>query len=400
VRIRSSTPFWPIRDGLVFAHPALGQDVSCEVVVIGGGLSGAMIGYYLAQAKVDTVLLDKRDIGLGSTSASTALVMYETDKSLTELRKMRGEEFARKSYTMCRKSVHKLEQLVRRLDLDCGLEKKTSLYLANTKKDASDLEEEYILRRKCGIRLDYLERSVIEKNFSLSKPAALHSYEAAQLDPYLLTHGLLNEAGQSLRTFDRTEAVDFHLDNNGVTIFTDRGFTVKAKKVVFAAGFETMKFFDLKMVKLKSTFAIATEPVKDFTGWGFDQCLIWETARPYLYMRTTEDRRIVVGGEDEDFVNPARRDRMIPAKARNLLNKLKRMFPSMDLEIGYAWAGTFAETVDSLPYIGEPKGFRNIYLALCYGANGTNFALMAAEIIRDLYLRNPNPNAELLGLDR
>jgi glycine/D-amino acid oxidase-like deaminating enzyme len=400
VRIRSSSPFWPIRDGLVFAYPALDQDISCEVVVIGGGLSGAMIGYYLAEANVDTVLLDKRDIGLGSTSASTALVMYETDKSLTELRNMRGEEFARRSYILCLESVHKIEQLVRKLDLSCGLEKRTSLYVADTKKDASDLEEEYVFRRKCGIRLDYVERRIIEKNFSFSKPAALHSYDAAQLDPYLLTYGLLNKARRHLRVFDRTEVVDFHLEKNGVTIFTDRGFKVKARKVVFAAGFETMKFFDLKTVKLKSTFAIATEPVKEFRGWGFDQCLIWETARPYMYMRTTEDRRIVVGGEDEDFVNPTRRDSVIPLKARNLLNKLKRMFPSMDLEIGYAWAGTFAETVDSLPYIGEPKGFPNTYLALCYGANGTNFALMAAEIIRDLYLKKPNPNAELLGLDR
>ena len=94
----------------------------------------------------------------------------------------------------------------------------------------------------------------------------------------------------------------------------------------------------------------------------------------------------MVGGEDEDFVNPTRRDKIIPIKANLLLRKLRKLFPRMELEIGYSWAGTFGETDDSLPYIGEVPEFPNAYFALCYGANGTNFALLGAELIRDMYL--------------
>jgi glycine/D-amino acid oxidase-like deaminating enzyme len=108
----------------------------------------------------------------------------------------------------------------------------------------------------------------------------------------------------------------------------------------------------------------------------------------------------MMGGEDEDFVNPTRRDRMIPVKARGLLRKAKKLFPQMDIEIAYAWAGTFGETEDSLPYIGEVGEFPNTYFALSYGANGTNFALMAAEIIREMYLGRSHPDGQLFSFDR
>ncbi|MHB8566652.1 MAG: NAD(P)/FAD-dependent oxidoreductase [Nitrososphaerales archaeon] len=113
--------------------------------------------------------------------------------------------------------------------------------------------------------------------------------------------------------------------------------------------------------------------------------LPWETKRPYLYMRNKEDGRIMVGGEDEYFVNPTWRDDLIQNKAA-MLRKIREMFPKLDLELGYAWAGTFGETEDSLPHISEVNGYSNAYFALCYGTKGTNFAVIASEIICDMYL--------------
>lgn len=109
---------------------------------------------------------------------------------------------------------------------------------------------------------------------------------------------------------------------------------------------------------------------------------------------------MMVGGEDEDFENPTKRDRLIPTKAAVLLKKAMKLFPSIDLEVAYAWAGTFGETEDGLPYIGKVREFPNAYFALCYGANGTNFALMGAENIRDLYLGKSNPEVNIFGFSR
>jgi glycine/D-amino acid oxidase-like deaminating enzyme len=400
LRLRSSSPFWPIKDGVVSNYPPVKNDLSCEVAVVGGGLCGAMVAHHLGEAGIHTVLVDKREIGLGSTAASTALLLYEVDMHLSDLIRLRGEDEAVRSYKACLESVLEAENIAR--TLGSGFENKKSLYFASTKSDVAGLQREYETRRKHGFDVDYLDSSDITKEFSFERPAALLSGREGQVDPFLLTRSLLDSERSrgNVEPFDMTEVVTFQPSERGVLLGTDRGFRIVARKVVFATGFETVRFLKRKVVKLKSSFAIATEPIPEFVGWGFDRCLIWETARPYLYLRTTRDGRIIAGGEDEDFVNPARRDRMISRKANRLLSRVKTMFPRMDIEAAYAWAGTFGETDDSLPYIGELPEFPNAYFALCYGANGTNFAVLAANIIRDLYLGRSNPNANLFRFGR
>jgi len=360
-----------------------------------------MVAYHLAEAGVSTAVLDRRDVGLGSTSASTALVLYEVDVLLSDLIKIRGEGAAVRSYEACLEAISKVERIVKQVG-DCGFARKKSLYVAPSEKKAAVLREEYEVRRRHGFQLEYLDRPQIEESFSFRRPGALLSYDAAEVDPLLLTHRLLDYQLRrgAVQVRDRTAATRIARVDGGVVIKTDRGFDVTARKVVFATGYETMRYLREKVVRLKSTYAIATQPTPPFGGWGHDRCLIWEAATPYLYLRTTSDGRIMVGGEDEDFVNPTSRDRIIHSKARALLSKVRRMFPEAQLEVEYAWAGTFGETEDSLPYVGEVKGFPNAYFALCYGANGTNFAVIAAEIIRDLYLNKSNPDAEVFGFDR
>lgn len=403
MRLRSGSPFWPIRDGLISNYPPLDEDVSCDVAVVGGGLSGAMSAYLLSETGADVVVLDKRDAGFGSTCASTALVMYEVDLPLRELESLRGRDYAVRSYRACLESVRRVESLVTDVGGAGSFRRKRSLYLASDTGEASELKEEYDARRRAGLRLRYLERDALKGEFSISRPAALLSAGAGVIDPFLTTHQLLDASRRrGARVYDRTAITAFEPNARGPLLTTDRGFRVRSKKVVFATGYETLTFLERDVVKLKSSYALVTEPVRGAAGSNrnYGSCVIWETRRPYLYLRTTEDSRVMVGGEDEDFVNPTRRDGLISKKSRSLLMKTERLIPEPDLEVAYAWAGTFGETEDSLPVIGAVEEVPNAYFSLCYGANGTNFALLGAEIIRDAYLGKPNGDAELFGFDR
>ncbi len=58
-----------------------------------------------------------------------------------------------------------------------------------------------------------------------------------------------------------------------------------------------------------------------------------------------------------------------------------RCVPRLDLQPDYAWAGTFAETEDGLPYIGEASDYPGCHFALGYGGNGITFSLIAAQLI-------------------
>ena len=126
----------------------------------------------------------------------------------------------------------------------------------------------------------------------------------------------------------------------------------------------------------------------------------WESGSPYLYLRTTSEGRIIVGGEDEDFVNAKRRDALISQKTRTLVKKFGRLFPDLKLEVAYAWAGTFGESKDGLAYIGVHPLFPHCYSALGYGGNGITYSIIAAELIRDQYLGRSNHDAQLFRFGR
>jgi glycine/D-amino acid oxidase-like deaminating enzyme len=399
--LTSTYPFWRIYDGMMGTYRALDADVTCDVLVIGGGITGALAGYHLAQSGVETVLIDKRNIGWGSTSGTTALLQYEIDTPLHELIDLVGQDHAVRAYRACAEAIDKLADLAQATNTPCGFARKKSLYLASRRQDIPALQKEYAVRRQFGLKLDWLDEDQIAALFSFRRPAALLSAQAAQVDAYALTHALLRQAGAwGLRVFARTCAARFEPQPDGRTVvITERGHRITARKLVFAAGFESQQYLAENVAKLISTYALVSEPLGDFSGW-YEQCLIWETARPYFYLRATADGRVLIGGEDEEFRDPPRRDRLIARKARKLHKRFAELFPHLELEVAFQWAGTFGETKDGLAYIGEHPSWPNAYFILGYGGNGITFSLLGAEIVRDAILQRPNPHADLFRFDR
>lgn len=400
MELTSDNPFWSVQNGLICSYPTLDGDLSCDVVVVGGGISGALVGFSLIDEGVGTVLLDKRDIARGSTSGSTALLQYEVDVPLRQLIRRIGPAKANRSYLLGRDAIHTLARLVSTLKLDCAFEKKPSLFLARARREIPELREEFDLRRRIGLDLRFLEHAEIGRRFPFARPAALFSKDGGQVDPHRLTHGLL-VAGcrRGLQVYDRTKVTRFTPTPRGIRLVTDKGFTIRARRAVISAGFESMTYLRGEAGTLKCTYALISEPTSSLRDW-YQRCLIWESGIPYLYLRTTPDNRIIVGGEDEDFVNPTRRDALIPRKTRTLVRKFKALFPDVKLDVAYSWSGTFGETKDGLAYIGKNPCLPHAYFALGYGGNGITYSVIAAEIIRDDFLGRRNPDAPLFRFGR
>lgn len=405
--LRSGQCFWPLKNGLLGVYPALARDVRCDVVVVGAGITGALVAHRLAGAGVDFVVLDGRDVGWGSTLASTSILQYEIDVPLHKLAAQIGEEEAARAYRLCLGAIDRLDRLTGELADRCDFEWKPSLYLASRKSDLSDLEREYRARAAAGIQVELLTKAQLAACSSLTAPGAIRSAAAAQVDAYRLTHALLaDRSGRAgggvaggIRVFDRTKVERYEHGPDGVAAVTDRGPIVRAKTIVFATGYESQSLLRERVVELKSTYALATEPIDEFAGWP-DRCIIWETARPYYYLRTTPDGRAMIGGEDEPFRDPERRDRLIPAKRETLMARFAEMFPAIQTEPAYTWAGTFGETKDGLAYIGATPEYDGALFALGFGGNGMTFSVIAADVILDLYEGRESRDAGLFRFGR
>ena len=98
-------------------------------------------------------------------------------------------------------------------------------------------------------------------------------------------------------------------------------------------------------------------------------------------MRATRDGRVICGGEDEDFTDETRRDELIEAKSARLSEKLARLFPDLDTEPEFAWAGSFGTTTTGLPYIGQVPRHPRIHAVMGYGGNGITYSQIASEIV-------------------
>lgn len=400
VKLKSGSLFWPDRlPAPPPRHPPLENDIRCDVAVIGAGLTGAMAGRALARKGFDVVFIDKRDAGQGSTSASTALVQYEIDTPLFKLIRSHGAADAIASYRCCLNAIFELRALARELGGGVEFRERPSLYLASKADDVPDLEKEFRARRSNGFAVEFLEASELKESYSLRAPAAIWSAHAAEVNPLQLTLRLIQSAKRlGARVFGHTTAMALAETKRGVAVTTDSGAKIHARHAVVATGYETDARATGRRLKLKSTYVMVTRPLA--TPF-CDGCpLIWETARPYVYIRPTIDNRLMIGGADEPFVDAAARDRLLPRKMKVLHRRLKALFPEIRSRPSYSWTGPFGESADGLPFIGRTRPGSRIFHALCYGANGTNFAVIAADILGDALCGRRNARARLFAFDR
>ena len=400
MKLQSGYPFSLIRHGLPYAYPKLEESLRTDVVVVGGGVSGALTAYHLQDAGIDCVVVDGRTIGLGSTSASTSIIQFEIDVPLNKLIERIGEKNAVAAYHDSKDAIGKLHDLCAAVDMpEFSFNK--SLYFAAFKKDVSNLRTEYETRNRHGLKGEWLDPGDIQKQFGFDAPGAILSKNAAHTDAYRLTHHLLQASmRRGLRVYDRTfiEKFGFHRGNARLT--STEKHSILAKHVVIATGYEVMNLIRKKIVDLNSTYVTISENMMTENPIQDKKVIMWNTATPYLYMRPTIDGRIILGGRDEPFSSPARRDKKIELKSGQLKGDYHRLFPDHPFQPEFNWAGTFGTTKDGLPYIGAYGKVPNRYFALGFGGNGITFSVIAAEIIRDIILGRKPAITNLYSFDR
>jgi glycine/D-amino acid oxidase-like deaminating enzyme len=374
------------------------EDMKCDALVIGGGITGSLVAERLTRQGLDVIILDREFPGRGSTAASTSMLLWEIDSPLTHLTEAYGFERASRAYLASLHAVAGLKSLVQQLGLSCDMREKHSLYLA-AGGSSRELLREHQLRRRAGLPGEFLDHARLLDVFEISRAGAIVSPGAADADPMQLARGLLGIAmARGARLFEG-EAVEFDSTTRSVGVQLKNGRQIEARAVVLATGYVMPAIVQSTIHAVSSSWAIATTPQPQ-NIWK-DGTLIWEDSKDYLYARTTAAGRIIIGGEDSaDIVEPDARDRLIPEKARTLARRLAALWPAARVEIEFRWSGTFDTTSDGLPLIGPVPGANGIYAAYGYGGNGITFSFLAANLIGDLIAGSASQLARDFALNR
>lgn len=381
MELRSPEAFWLLKNGILTSYPKLQENTGCDIVVLGAGITGALISHALHNAGYNVVVLDKRDVANGSSAATTSMLQYEIDVPMVDLAEMIGISGAVECYRAGIDSIDTLQKLIEKEQVDCGFDRKESLQVAHSKKAVKALRNEFEMRQRHGFDVKWLTAKDMEEQYNMQSHPGILSAQGASIDAFRFAHGLfLNNHKKGMRIFDHTTLIDIKHEKDKVLLKTEDGYHVEAKKIVYCTGFETMQLFKKKYAEIVTTFACVSEQNINFFET-LDNTLFWDTADPYIYLRTTDDKRLLVGGEDIRYKYGPITEKVKNVKSGKLIKKLNKLFPEINFIVDYVWAGAFGVTKDGLPFIGTHPDFKNALFVLGLGGNGITFSVQGMGLI-------------------
>lgn len=383
--------YWPETAERDVSFPALKEEHHIDVLIVGGGMAGALCAEELSHTQLKVAVVDKGGVGEGSSSANTGLLQYSNDKMLHEFIDEIGEERAVTFYKMCLNAVEELQKVAGTLPGKVDFIRRPSLYYASDESDIEKLKKEYKALTDHGFEVEYFEADKIEELYGFRKPAALMTHGDAEVNPFRLIRSLFESAQtRGVQIYEHTLLENLQtVDGKHVLEIADG--KIIADRVIYCTGYEAKSLADRFGGELNRTYAITTNPVEDLESWIY-RALIWETKRPYFYMRTTEDGRVIAGGLDEDKMDADVSDEKLQDRGERLINRVKEHFPELDIKAEYLWSAAFGESEDGLPFIGKDPKKEGVYYCLGFGGNGTVYSKLGAKLLREMLFGEHDPD--------
>ena len=293
--LKSGYPFWTVKNGLLTAFPQLTHDHQTETVIIGGGITGALIADELSRHGHQVVVLERRDVGWGSSAASTALLQYEIDTHMVHLAEQYGEANAVMAYRSCAEAIHSLERLAAELG-NVAFSRQESLYFASHDRDVAALTAELAMRKRFGFDVAWLDQRALESDYGFSAPGAILSSLAASIDPYRMAYHLLeNVVRRGGGVFDRTQVERLEPNAEGVEVILRNGATLRCQQVIIASGYESQSWLPEQVAENRSSYSFVTDPLPLDVLGKLSHTLVWESARQRRFLTCSLGQRGLKG---------------------------------------------------------------------------------------------------------
>jgi glycine/D-amino acid oxidase-like deaminating enzyme len=402
--LRLGTPVWLDGRHRRQTYPPLRGSHDVDLAIVGGGITGSAVAALFARAGISVGLVEADLVARGSTAASTALLLREPDLGLIDLGRRYGASRARRIWQLSAGAASDFVRTLRRLDIACELTRRDSVYYTTSPASVPDLKAEHSRRSRAGFASEWLAPGPFRRLTGIAGRGAVKTRNNAQFDPVAASLGLLGTAARAgARVFERSRVRRIDTTKDGVQVVTSTG-TLNAAQVVIATGYATPGFEPLVgRFALNHTYVLATRPLsqRERRDVGLGDVMLWDTERPYHYVRWTADHRLLLGGSDRPLMAGARRIAAFRRGTAQLREYFETLLPALtDIGIDFAWEGLFANTPDSLPYIGPHARYPRHLFALGYGGNGMTFGFLAARMLLEQWRGIDSPDHALFAFGR
>lgn len=365
------------------AYPYLNKDIECEVLIIGGGINGAILNYYLSKNH-NVVLVEQGKIGCCLTSVATALLEYQLDDFASDLQKEMTEKQIIDCYNLGLMAIEKLDDLIKQIGNKCFYSKRPSLLFSASKKDDKKIEEEYLFRKSHGFDCELITSSNNPFDFEVSSGIYCKN-GGAEFDPYLFTKQMIENAKNQSQIFEHTKVVEYKRQKDYFLVKTLYA-TIKAKKIIISTGFN-FELINKEIADRFVSYSIIANP--HYRKNIFNNTLVQDTNSSYHYARVLPNGKIIFGGEDTKFNQKYLGLKKAEKKYKKLADTLKKMFPNVQFDIEEEFCGMFASTPNNMGYIGKTNEKDVLYFFSC-GANGILNAIFCTDLIEDILAGRKN----------
>ena len=259
MRVNNGKIYWQDKSKINKVYPYLTHDIKADVLVIGGGIAGALTTYFLAKEGANVVVAEKNIIGHGNTIADNAALEYELESEIYKLEKSIGKIQAGRIYKLCLDALDKIERINKEFKSPTGFTRQDNLYFTNKLMQKGNVAKELELRKKAGFDAVYIDsHSLVNLNSGIITKSG-----SAVLNPYMFTQGLFEylDSLDNVHIFENTNVEDIKCKIDSVECKTNNNFKIKADKLIFASGIETLKFLENSPAELYKTFTIVTKPI-------------------------------------------------------------------------------------------------------------------------------------------
>jgi glycine/D-amino acid oxidase-like deaminating enzyme len=365
------------------SYPTYRGEQTADVVVIGGGLTGATSAYVLAAAGLDVVVLEAARIAAGGTSAGLGVVLPEPDASLRTVEPAAGRRVARLAWTEARRSALDLAALIRRTRVRADLADTVLAINAATPEQGTALRKEQAARKEAGVDAPWLPAAAARQQLGTDSVGAIRVRDAFLIDPVRAAAGLVAAAqAKGARVFERSEVRRTKFTRKHADVILQTG-TIRAGLVVVATGEPGGLFASLRRhVRRQWGYAVLTAPLPAAMRRevGRRNTVMTEATAARYWLRWLADDRALFAGGLTDPPSTRQRDALVRPRTADLMYELSKRYPAISgLPAAAGWDSAVVSTADGLPWIGPHRNYPFHFFAFAFGMHGEGLAMFAAK---------------------
>lgn len=391
--------YWKKKSKVQKIYPYLADDISTDVLIIGGGIAGALTTYYLAKEGVKVSVVERNIIGYGATSTANAILEYQSDMDMYKLEKIIGQKQARRVFKLCLDAIDMIEDIDNEFEKPTGFKRQDSIYFTNKFMQKSNMSKEFLVRKNAGF-----DTSLLDSHAVLNISSGILTKNAsAIINPYMFTQALFEYLSKmkNVKIYENTEIKEIKTMFDSVECITSNGFKITSNSLIFTTGVETLKYINNPNIDLYKTFTIVSKPLieKEYMKDSTINFTARDSIDPCHYIRFDNNGRIIFGGENtkltEKFMDNKYFYNVSNDKYKKLNTSMNKLFSNIEnIPVEFAFNSTYASTKDGLPYVDEIPNMPNCFCNLGLGSNGIIYSAIGAGMLKNaingLYTKDMN----------